>query len=90
MSAPVADPPVQHMPPGTSFSAEWTMDGNPILGYSKLKNCVRLLFWSGQSFDEDDLKPEGKFKAAEARFTAAEQVDVKALKRWLKKASEIQ
>lgn len=68
----------------------WFLDGNPIVGYSKLKNCVRLLFWSGQSFDEDDLKPEGKFKAAEARYTAADQLNVKALKRWLKKAREIQ
>lgn len=28
----------------------WFLDGNPIAGYSKLKNCVRLMFWSGQSF----------------------------------------
>jgi hypothetical protein len=41
----------------------WFLDGNPIVGYSKLKNCIRLLFWSGQSFDEDGLQPEGKFKA---------------------------
>ncbi|RIK81312.1 MAG: hypothetical protein DCC68_08990 [Planctomycetota bacterium] len=68
----------------------WFLDGNPIVGYSKLKNCVRLLFWSGQSFDEDELKPEGTFKAAEARYTDADQVDVKALKRWLTKAREIQ
>ena len=27
-------------------------DGNPIVGYGKLKACVRLLFWSGQSFAE--------------------------------------
>jgi hypothetical protein len=33
-------------------------DGNPIVGYSKLKNCVRLLFWSGQSFREKGLKKE--------------------------------
>ena len=25
----------------------WFLDGNPIAGYSKLKNAVRLLFWSG-------------------------------------------
>jgi hypothetical protein len=30
----------------------WFLDGNPIVGYSKLKTCVRLLFWSGQSFGE--------------------------------------
>ena len=68
----------------------WFLDGNPIVGYSKLKNCVRLLCWSGQSFDEEGLQPEGKFKAAEARYTAAEQVDGKQLKRWLSKAREIQ
>jgi hypothetical protein len=60
------------------------------VGYSKLKNCVRLLFWSGQSFDEDGLAPEGTFKAAEARYTAADQVDVAALERWLAKARDIQ
>src|SRR5262245_12716153 len=27
----------------------WFLDGNPIVGYSKLKECIRLLFWSGQS-----------------------------------------
>ena len=36
----------------------WFIDGNPIVGYSKLKNCIRLLFWSGQSFDEDNLQKE--------------------------------
>jgi hypothetical protein len=68
----------------------WFLDGNPIVGYSKLKDCVRLLFWSGQSFDEDDLKKEGSFKAAEARYTAADQVNTKKLKRWLTKARKIQ
>src|SRR5215510_2103533 len=59
----------------------WFLDGNPIVGYSKLKNCIRLLFWSGQSFQEDSLQPEGTFKAAEARYTAASQVKKLALKR---------
>jgi hypothetical protein len=68
----------------------WFLDGNPIVGYSKLKNCVRLLFWSGQSFEEEGLKKEGSFKAAEARYTAAEQVDTVALRRWLAKARDIQ
>jgi hypothetical protein len=45
----------------------WFIDGNPVVGYSKLKNCVRLLFWSGQSFDDPGLHPEGSFKAAEVR-----------------------
>lgn len=68
----------------------WFLDGNPIVGYSKLKNAVRLLFWSGQSFDEPELLPEGKFKAAEARFTELKQVKKTLLKRWLSKAREMQ
>jgi hypothetical protein len=68
----------------------WFLEGNPIVGYSKLKNCVRLLFWSGQSFDEEGLENEGSFKAAEARYTAAGQVDKEKLKRWLAKARDIQ
>jgi hypothetical protein len=68
----------------------WFLDGNPIVGYSKLKNCIRLLFWSGQSFEEEGLKKEGSFKAAEARYTAADQIDTQNLKRWLAKARDIQ
>lgn len=68
----------------------WFLDGNPVVGYSKLKSCIRLLFWSGQSFDEEGLAAEGSFKAAEARFVAAEEVDVRSLRRWLNKAREIQ
>lgn len=68
----------------------WFLDGNPIVGYSKLKNAVRLLFWSGQSFEEAELQPEGKFKAAEARFTELKQVKKTVLKRWLGKARDLQ
>ncbi|MFM2306356.1 MAG: hypothetical protein RLZZ367_1025 [Bacteroidota bacterium] len=68
----------------------WFLDGNPVAGYSKLKNCMRLLFWSGQSFEEPALQPEGKFKAAEVRYTSVEDVNTNDLKRWLKKCSDIQ
>ena len=68
----------------------WFLDGNPVAGYSLLKGGVRLLFWSGQSFDEPALANEGSFKAAEARYAAADEVDVDALQRWLGKAREIQ
>lgn len=68
----------------------WFLDGNPIVGYHKLKHSVRLLFWSGQSFEEAALKNEGSFKAAEMRYTAADQINTKELKRWLKKARDIQ
>lgn len=73
----------------------WFLDGNPIVGYHKLKGggpggCIRLLFWSGRSFDEPGLEPEGGFKTAGARFTAASQISAADLKRWLKKSAEIQ
>lgn len=68
----------------------WFLDGNPITGYSKLKNSVRLLFWSGQSFTEEGLQPEGSFKAAETRYTDLKQINKKELKRWLTKSKKIQ
>lgn len=68
----------------------WFLDGNPVAGYSKLKDSVRLLFWSGQSFDEEQLQKEGSFKAAEVRYTLANQVNKENLKRWLNKARDIQ
>jgi hypothetical protein len=68
----------------------WFLDGNPIVGYSLRKCGLNLMFWSGQSFDEPDLKKEGKFKAAEICYTTASQVDTASLKRWLEKAQTIQ
>jgi hypothetical protein len=68
----------------------WFLDGNPIVGYQKLKGCVRLLFWSGQSFDEPGLEAEGSFKAAEIRYTSDDPISARDLKRWLTKAIEIQ
>jgi len=69
----------------------WFLDGNPIVGYSKLKAGVRLMFWSGASFGEDELKPgTGKFKDASITYTSADQISLKDLKGWLKKAETIQ
>jgi hypothetical protein len=68
----------------------WFFDGNPVAGYSKLKNCTRLLFWSGQSFEEEGLQNEGSFKAAEICYNSVDEVNIKDLKRWLKKAKDIQ
>jgi hypothetical protein len=68
----------------------WFLEGNPVVGYSMLKNCVRLLFWSGQSFGEDGLTGQGKFKAAEIRFTSAEQINPVELTRWLVQSRTIQ
>jgi hypothetical protein len=68
----------------------WFLEGNPVVGYSKAKDAVRLLFWSGQSFKDDALKKEGSFKAAGIRYTAPDQINRKDLKRWLAKARTIQ
>lgn len=68
----------------------WFLDGNPVVGYSKLKDSVRLFFWSGQSFEDEKLKKTGKFKAAEYRYTSPDQIDLNELQRWLKKSREIQ
>ncbi len=61
----------------------WFFDGNPVVGYDRLKASVRVLFWSGRSFREPGLTPEGTFQAAEARYTSPEQVDIEAMRRWL-------
>jgi hypothetical protein len=71
-------------------TAVWFDEGNPLVGYAKRKVGVQLLFWSGQSFEEKELKPEGSFKAAEVRYVSADEINAKDLKRWLKKAKTIQ
>jgi hypothetical protein len=72
-------------------SPVWFIDGNPIVSYSVRKdNRVSLMFFSGQSFEEVDLKPEGKFKAAEIFYTDLKEIKVTHLKKWLRKATIIQ
>ncbi|WP_162427164.1 DUF1801 domain-containing protein [Pontibacter pudoricolor] len=69
----------------------WFLDGNPVVGYCKLKDCVRLMFWSGADFGEEKLiVTTGKFKDASIRYTNLDQVDLSDLERWLKMAREIQ
>jgi len=68
----------------------WFLDGNPVAGYSLLKKGLRVLFWSGQSFNEPGLKPEGKFKAAEADFSSVNSIPEEDLRRWLRKSRDIQ
>ncbi|MEO1749238.1 MAG: DUF1801 domain-containing protein, partial [Pseudomonadota bacterium] len=64
---------------------------NPIVGYSKLKGCIRLVFWSGADFNQAGLKPgTGKFKDASARYTSVDDIDVDDLRRWLKASRHIQ
>ncbi|RKN81397.1 DUF1801 domain-containing protein [Ulvibacterium marinum] len=69
----------------------WFFEGNPIVGYSKLKAGIRLMFWSGASFDEKELKPgTGKFKDASILYSSSDQIIEEDIKRWLEKARKIQ
>ena len=69
----------------------WFLEGNPIVGYSKQKAGLRLMFWSGASFEEEKLNVIGKkFKDASIFYITVEQINTKDLKRWLNKSREIQ
>ncbi len=71
-------------------SPVWFLDGNPVVAYSKQKAGICLMFFSGQSFDEDGLEKEGSFKAAQIIYTNVGEINAKDLKRWLKKSQKIQ
>lgn len=69
----------------------WFIDGNPVVGYSKQKRGIKLMFWSGADFGEVNLKQgTGKFKDASIFYNAANEINIEDLKVWLKKAKEIQ
>ncbi len=69
----------------------WFLGGNPIVGYSKQKKGIRLMFWSGADFGEGNLSVLGnKFKDASVFYHSVTDVDVVELKRWLGKSEEIQ
>ena len=70
----------------------WFLDGNPIVGYSKQKPGIRLMFWSGKDFEEPGLNVVGKkFKDSSVFFKESPgEINLKDLKRWLKKAATIQ
>ena len=69
----------------------WFLDENPTVGYSKQKKGIRLMFWSGADFDEDQLWVRGeKFKDASIFYNDVHEIDAEAVTRWLKKSREIQ
>lgn len=69
----------------------WFLDDNPIVGYSKQKKGLRLMFWSGADFDEVNLNVLGeKFKDASIFYTDVSEINTTDLKRWLDKAQKIQ
>lgn len=67
-------------------SPVWFLDDNPVVGYSTTAKSVNLLFWNGRALDEPALEPVGKHGAAHALFRSLEDLDDRAIKRWLKKA----
>jgi len=68
----------------------WFLDGNPIVAYDRLKDAVRLMFWSGQSFAEPGLTASGSFEAAEARFVDVSEIDTERLAVWLSESRVVQ
>jgi hypothetical protein len=69
----------------------WFSGGNPIVGYSKQKKGIRLMFWSGADFEEEALHVLGKkFKDASIFYNNISEINIEDLKRWLDKAEKIQ
>lgn len=69
----------------------WFLEENPIVGYSKQKKGIRLMFWSGKSFEETKLNVLGaKFQDASIFYNSVNEIDITDLKTWLQKAKEIQ
>ncbi|SEW30193.1 protein of unknown function (DU1801) [Cognatiyoonia koreensis] len=69
----------------------WFLNENPVVGYSKLKDCIRLMFWSGADFEEPKLKlGTGKFKDASIRYKDLNEIETADLRRWLSKSRDIQ
>lgn len=81
---PNAEPKIWHGAP------VWFIDQNPIMGYHKMKAGVQLLFWSGQSFEETDLQPVGKFKASQKIYNEMEEINESKIIEWIQKAQTIQ
>jgi hypothetical protein len=69
----------------------WFLEGNPIVGYSRQKAGIRLMFWSGADFGEEDLNKKGeKFKDASIFYNSVSEIDEEKLNRWLEKSKSIQ
>lgn len=69
----------------------WFLEGNPIVGYTREKRGMRLMFWSGADFEEEGLPVKGgKFKDASVFYNSVEEINREDLRRWLGKSREIQ
>ena len=83
-SLPTAESKVWHGHP------VWFIESNPVVGYSVKKSGVQVLFWSGQSFKAEGLKPLGKFKAAAFDVEKTDTKTKTLLSSWLIEAEKIQ
>jgi hypothetical protein len=63
-----------------------SIDENPVVGYNANAKTVNLLFWNGQAFGAPALKPVGKYRAAQAVFSVAAEIEPRVIRRWLKKS----
>ena len=70
-------------------SPVWFIDEIPVVGYNATAKDVNLLFWSGQSFQEQSLIAAGKFKAAQIKYRKINEINIEELQRWLSKSKEI-
>jgi hypothetical protein len=69
----------------------WFINGNPIVGYSKQKKGIRLMFWSGADFEEEKLSIKGKkFKDASIFYNSEDEINRDDLIRWLDQTKRIQ
>lgn len=69
----------------------WFLNGNPIVGYSKQKAGIRLMFWSGADFAEEFLNIRGKkFKDASIFYNTVSEIHIDDIRRWLEKSRDIQ
>ncbi len=69
----------------------WFLNGNPIVGYSKQKKGIRLMFWSGADFGEEKLNVRGeKFKDASIFYNLIDEINTIDIKRWIEKSELIQ
>ncbi len=82
---PLAESKVWHAHP------VWFINENPIVGYSKQKKGIRLMFWSGADFNEPMLNVLGeKFKDASIFYNNVSEINLTDLTSWVQKAQEIQ
>lgn len=55
----------------------WFLNENPIVGYSKQKPGLRLMFWSGADFKEEDLNIRGKkFKDTSIFYKSVKEINL--------------